>query len=227
MDIKIEYIYHSAYKVELEDIIFVFDYFKSKLDLPKGKKIYFLTSHSHPDHFSEKIYDFPNVNKYILSDDIQDKNYPNTVFVSKDKTYDFGDFKLRTFGSTDEGLSFLVSVARKNIFHAGDLNDWYWEMEDDEKQRIFMHNWFLKEINKIKEYNIDIAFFLVDPRQASSYDLGGKQVIEILKPKHFFPMHFWNKYHITEKFKNEYQNKYQNTIIHSVEEKNQVFNLEI
>ena len=37
--------------------------------------------------------------------------------------------RIRAYGSTDEGVSFLISVEGKQIFHAGDLNFWHWAEE--------------------------------------------------------------------------------------------------
>ena len=55
---KVTYIYHSSFAVELEKSILIFDYY-GKGDLPErpaGKQVYFLHSHSHPDHFSKTIF---------------------------------------------------------------------------------------------------------------------------------------------------------------------------
>ena len=55
---KVTYIYHSSFAVELEKSMLIFDYY-GKGDLPErpaGKQVYFLNSHSHPDHFSKTIF---------------------------------------------------------------------------------------------------------------------------------------------------------------------------
>lgn len=50
---KITYIHHSCFVVEIEDCIFVFDYYKGKLpEFDKNKRIIFFVSHSHGDHFN-------------------------------------------------------------------------------------------------------------------------------------------------------------------------------
>ena len=74
---KITYIHHSSFSVELEKCILIFDYFKGKL--PKfdiNKKLYVFSSHSHHDHYNKCIFDLekihPNV-VYILSNDIKEK----------------------------------------------------------------------------------------------------------------------------------------------------------
>ena len=58
---KVTYIYHSSFAVELEKSMLIFDYY-GKGDLPErpaGKQVYFLNSHSHPDHFSKTIFNPP------------------------------------------------------------------------------------------------------------------------------------------------------------------------
>lgn len=53
---KVTYIYHSSFAVELEKSMLIFDYY-GKGDLPErpaGKQVYFLNSHSHPDHFRRR-----------------------------------------------------------------------------------------------------------------------------------------------------------------------------
>lgn len=227
MKLLITYVHHSCFKVETEDLCLVFDYYKGDLNLPKDKKLYFLASHSHPDHFSSNIFKYENVTKFILSDDIINMNYPDTIFVKADSAINMEDFTLYTFGSTDEGVSFVVDLNEKKIFHSGDLNDWYWEMEDSIEQKNLMHKNFVKEIEKIEKHDIDVAFFPVDPRQKGQYDLGGRQVLERLKPKHFFPCHFWKKYPITHKFKDRYKDLYKKTILHTIDEINQKFEINI
>jgi len=72
---KITYIHHSSFSVELDNTILLFDYFKGNLpSFDKNKKLYVFSSHSHHDHFDESIFNIekthPNV-EYILSNDIK------------------------------------------------------------------------------------------------------------------------------------------------------------
>ena len=63
---KITYIHHSCFVVEIEECIFVFDYYNG--ELPKfdpSKRIFFFVSHSHGDHFGPKIYDYAEYNPYV------------------------------------------------------------------------------------------------------------------------------------------------------------------
>ena len=52
---KVTFIYHSSYFVELDHCCLLFDYYQG--DIPQvGKPLYVFASHSHPDHFSPAIF---------------------------------------------------------------------------------------------------------------------------------------------------------------------------
>lgn len=72
---KVTYLYHSGFAVELEKHIFVFDYMKGKLpDWDGRKEIIFFASHKHPDHFVMDIFQwfgkYENL-RYVLGSDIK------------------------------------------------------------------------------------------------------------------------------------------------------------
>lgn len=218
-NIKIHYLYHSSFTVETSQHFLIFDYYKDYIDseedtLSKGfisknilkskKNIIVLCSHSHPDHFNAKILKWQQLNpsiKYVLSHDIEITNIKKNYYILSayeninldNNTY------VKAYGSTDIGISFFVKIDGITIFHAGDLNLWYWKDECKKEQIIAKEN-FEKEIFKLKHEAIDFAFFPVDPRLEKYYYLGGEYFINELKPKFFIPMHFWNKYEITKKF---------------------------
>lgn len=231
MKIRVTFITHSTFKIELEDRVLVFDYFKNELPLEEGKPIYFFTSHSHSDHYCTKIFDFyEQAEKYILSDDVSSDGFEKfkdkVVIVKPNEQYNIDDMRVETLLSTDLGVAYVIELGGKVIFFAGDLNDWYWEMEDNEQQRITMHEMFTKQLDKLRGKKIDLAFFLVDPRQAGQYDLGGKQVLE-LEPRYFMPMHFWGNYDITKKFKKEHEKVYPNTKIFEITREYEVFEINL
>ena len=73
---KITFIFHSSFAVELESCVLIFDYY-GEGTLPKfseEKKVYFLNSHGHNDHFRREILklkeQYSNA-EYILSRDIR------------------------------------------------------------------------------------------------------------------------------------------------------------
>ena len=203
LNVIVEYIHHSCFTVEFEDKLLVFDYFKGDINL-KDKDIYVFSSHDHGDHFNPVVLDWENDFEnlhYILSNDIDVEETENITFMGPYKEKAINDINVRTFGSTDKGVSFLVSIDGISIFHAGDLNWWYWD-DDTKKEKMDMENSFKKKVQRIKDtgLTIDIAFFPVDPRLEEYFHLGGEYFINEINPKYFFPMHAWDKYEISQKF---------------------------
>ncbi len=72
---KITYIHHSSFSIEMENAVMLFDYFKGNVPLFDTKKhIFVFVSHKHPDHFDMGIFELAKTYPYItflLSDDIQ------------------------------------------------------------------------------------------------------------------------------------------------------------
>lgn len=226
LNVTVEYIHHSCFTVEIGDKILVFDYYKGDINL-KDKNIYVFSSHNHGDHFKPVIFewerDYANI-QYILSDDIVAEDKENIRFMRAYKKTTVNDVKVETFGSTDQGVSFLVTVDGVNIFHAGDLNWWYWD-DDTDSEKIDMENSFKIKIKRIKESGkkLDLAFFPVDPRLGEYFHLGGEYFIKEIQPKYFFPMHSWDNYDISQKLIHKIDSA--STKIVDIKHKNQIITL--
>lgn len=222
--IYIKYIYHSCFSIETHDSIIIFDYFKGGLPKnPKNKKVYFIVSHAHHDHFNKKIFQYGDFNKneYILSFDIKELerkenvimlgdvesmktiyNHSNVHFMKVDDYLKIDSLIFRSFGSTDEGISIFMQTPHLNFFHAGDLNNWMWDYYSPEEKEKMQAD-FSREIDKIK-HRIDIAFFPVDPRLGKNYALGVTEFVEKHTPQVLFPMHFGGEEEFSEKFIRDY-----------------------
>lgn len=220
---KITYLAHSGFAVETANHFFVFDYCQPSAKGPHNiaggvitgtylkekRNIFVFASHSHADHFDRVILDWgksiPDVT-YVFSSDIHLRGPKESIrFMAPYQEYDKGGVVVKTFGSTDLGVSFLVQADGVSIFHAGDLNWWHWK-GDNPEDRAGMEAAFKAEVEKIKPAEIDIAFFPVDPRLEEFYSLGADYFAEQLKPKMLVPMHFWGKYATTSAFAEKYRN---------------------
>lgn len=217
-NIKIHYLYHSGFAVETSSHFLIFDYYRDSFDscpqtlenglisqdLLKNKKdVLVFCSHKHPDHFNPIILKWQRANpgiRYILSSDIKIKNPPENYHkLSTYECLNWGNVFVKAYGSTDIGISFLVKLDGVTIFHAGDLNLWYWK-EDSKSEQKAAENNFKMEISKIKGEDIDFAFFPVDPRLEEYYCSGGEYFINEIHPAFFIPMHFWDNSYITKNF---------------------------
>lgn len=240
---KVTYIAHSGFMLEMDDVDFLFDYYKGEVPLRDPQKPFFVfVSHRHQDHYNPEIFElirqYPKV-KFVISRDVpvkreiqtyQEKGIDLQDFlneVKKNTVYsvelkDGQELKIETFKSTDEGVAFLLECNGKTIYHAGDLNLWIWEGETDQYNQNMTKAYFA-QLDKLKGRTIDVAFVPLDPRQEKDAFGGMESFLEYTQTDHIFPMHFWNDYGIIGAFKEahpEYAEK-----IFGIEREGQEFTL--
>jgi len=109
-----------------------------------------------------------------------------------------GDTKVKSLRSTDEGVAFLVRCEDRIIYHAGDLNWWHWEEEDDAYNRM-MRGDYQKEIETLAGEKIDLAFVVLDPRQEEQFYWGFDWYMRHTDTKIVFPMHMWKQYEVQDR----------------------------
>lgn len=204
---KVTFIFHSSFLVELDNCCLLFDYYKS--ELPKIQKpLYVFASHHHHDHFYETVFEktasLPQVH-YLLSSDIYPRRvpkelHPQTTFVVPRSFYEVGDLKIATLKSTDSGVAFLVECEGKLIYHAGDLNCWVWDGAPRYQNDNMTIN-YKRELEVLHGKKIDVAFVPLDPRQEADFDLGMKYFFEAAGAENVFPMHMWEDYSVVPLFK--------------------------
>lgn len=235
---KVTYIHHSSFMVEMEETVLLFDYFEGEVPLPEsGKPVFIFASHRHGDHFSKNIFKLVRSGLevyYVLSDDIWRRQVPEdllgrTVFLGpgEDVELAYGSgkkLKVEAYKSTDEGVAFLVTAEGKAIYHAGDLNNWVWEGEPEADNRRMSRD-FHRELDKLAGRHIDVAFMLIDPRQEKDFYLGMDDFMRRVGADVVFPMHFWGDFQVIGRFKalpaaNDYKDK-----IREIRSRGQSFNL--
>lgn len=225
---KITYIHHSSFLVELEEVTMLFDYYTGELpEIKRDRPLVIFASHFHGDHFSPVIFElFPEREdvQYVLSKDIGKKRVPEelwdkVIFVKTGEKLTLrtgkteegtctgeknekGDalLNIETFKSTDEGVAFWISCKGKEIYHAGDLNNWWWEGED----KAWNHNMaadYSREMEKLSGRVADAAFIPLDPRLEQWFYLGMQGFMEKADAKAIIPMHFWKDYSIIKKMR--------------------------
>ncbi len=229
--IKVKYLYNSGFAIDFDKYYIVLDYEKGKLDLPKDKKIIFVVSHSHADHYNPAIFSMPGSEKasYVISDDVESCNVygdgkfikltdsaaeterkkiiynPKRCFRAKpDMNFEFAGLDWNTFKSTDLGISTLFSVNGVSFFHAGDLTAWKWPNTPIQEQKKEVAD-YEAILDDIANYPVDIAFAPLDPRLMENAYLGSIMLIKKLNPQLFIPMHFRETPQITRAFKEYFQ----------------------
>jgi L-ascorbate metabolism protein UlaG (beta-lactamase superfamily) len=193
---KVTFVHHSSFIVELKEHILLFDYFKGELpEFSRDKKLCVFSSHRHYDHFDKFIFkladEYENI-QYILSKDIEaiagGENPPDIIYMDAHEEISLGDLKVKTLYSTDEGVAFYIVCEGKIIYHAGDLNWWHWEGEPAE-WNIAMERDYIREIQYLKGAYIDVAFLPLDNNQGESAFLGIDYFMRNTDTQLAFPMH--------------------------------------
>lgn len=211
---NVTYIAHSGFLVETRACYYLFDYYKGELPaLDKQKRVLVFCSHAHHDHYNPRIFTLlweQGVQQItaVLANDISRRRYPSgdveCIRVRHDESYELPcDTGLRTLLSTDSGVAFLLTCPEGTIYHAGDLNDWVWEGEPEQENRQ-MTGSYRHEIQKLKDICIDVAFVPLDPRQEKYYAEGMLYFLKTVKVKTVYPMHYWDKPEIIDRFLAEY-----------------------
>lgn len=210
---KLTYIYHSGFAIECKTFSIIIDYYEDTSRLPaegfihsqllrRPEKLYVLSSHSHSDHFNPEILHWKEHKKeiqYIFSRDILDTGgakKDDAIFLDKLDTYEDELISIKAYGSTDIGNSFLIQTEGKQIFHAGDLNNWHWNEECPPGESLIYETNFLNEVELLaKEINhLDLAMFPIDPRLGKDYMRGAEQFINRIPTEILAPMHFDEAY---------------------------------
>lgn len=213
---RITYIGHSGFLVELKKSLLLFDYYEGALpELSHEKQLYVFASHRHPDHFNPEI--FGLAEKYgnaffFLSSDIWESRIPKelrsrTIRLKPKDSCDLEPLSVKTLKSTDEGVAFVVWAEGKTVYHAGDLNDWRWpgELESWNRQ---MKEHFDAYIEPLRNMHLDAAFVPLDPRQEDYYCLGLDYFLSLTAggspSERIYPMHCWEDYGIIDRWLREH-----------------------
>ena len=218
---KVTYLYHSGFLVECENCAFLFDYIRGELpDLPVQIPLFVFCSHSHRDHFCQDIFRIfaghPNtifiLAKQIPMSESRMRNLGLTkkehlIRLSAGAEIQLADSQgapivIKTLASTDMGVAFLLEYQGRRLYHAGDLNDWQWE-EEDPVWNHHMHQRFIKQMEKLRNTAIYLAFVPLDPRQETFAYGGLSTLLQTADIENVMPMHMWDDYDIIRRWKRE------------------------
>lgn len=215
---KLTYIFHSGFAIETERCILIIDYWVDPLGvvshlLKSNKPLYVLSSHFHLDHFNPLILKWKEkkaVVRYLLSKDILKHKRAHRsdadAWLVKGDVWQDHLVRVTATGSTDSGVSWIIEVEGKRIFHAGDLNNWYAHhltaqrhktsllsidfarmVNPEKEEKLYLGE--LKDIKKVATH-FDAVLFPIDGRIGNGYTRGARQFIDRFVVDLFVPMHF-------------------------------------
>lgn len=217
---EVTYLNHSGFFLETETAYFLFDYYKGTIpQMIEEKPLVVFVSHSHGDHYNREIYHLLQQHtdtKYVLAKEIPTKKLivewkeqginlePQIMSVGKNTTHNLvlsngNSLEITTLKSTDAGVAYLLNYENQTIYHAGDLNLWYWD-EETKQYNENMTTAYLREMEKLKGKHIDVAFVPVDPRLGEHAFDGLKIFLEYTDCTNVYPMHMWGAYELIEHF---------------------------
>ena len=245
--LAVTYLHHSGFMVQCTDKLLIFDFYsdpgnpgqrdrnlacvKAAVQDPTVSQVFIFASHNHRDHFDPDILLFDQYGKpatYLLSSDIPVRQKKAAMHrFGPNEQAEVGQLVVYTYASTDEGVSFLVFADGIHIFHAGDLNWWYWFYESTAEELAEYEQDFKSIIRQIGRPRIDVAFFPVDPRLREYDGHGGEHFIEMLRPGCFFPMHFGYDYAATRRFQERISQKHPHATVMAIDSERQSFSLEV
>lgn len=203
---KLYFIHHSTYLFRGEECWMLFDYYtkapkiieylKQNSDIP----LYIFSTHSHGDHYNPDVFSVFTRHQggvhFIFHEELRDKvptSYADKVlFLDTGETSSTQHFRVKAYGSTDLGGSFLITLKEHyTLFHAGDLNNWHWNQEaSTEYIRLYETQW-VQELTRIvtDAPQIELLMFPTDLRLGPDYLKGLKQFIAKIPTKALAPMH--------------------------------------
>ena len=204
--LRITHYYHSGFSVETEDLLFVFDYWRGEKQELRGNRqilpdrlasfraVYVFISHEHIDHLDPIVFtwkDYARVS-YFVSSDMPVGTRGKRMAPGDTAELEPG-IRVTAFDSTDLGVSFLLDLRGRKIFHAGDLNFWHWRDESSLQDIDEAEREFIAAVRPLSREKIDIAFFPVDPRQGTMFEAGANYFILQVKPRLLIPMHYFHR----------------------------------
>ena len=210
---NVTYYHHSGFAVSSGDVLLVFDYWRgmggkfpealgiTPETLARYNQVYVFITHEHEDHYDGLVYTWDQYAPvtYVIADTLPEKARGHRMAKGGELTLS-DRVHVKAYGSTDAGVSFLVTMDGMRFFHAGDLNFWHWREVSNARQIQEADEDFKAEVKDIQGEDIDVAFFPVDPRMGMLFDAGANYFTLTVKPRLLLPMHFWGRSDVIVEF---------------------------
>lgn len=197
--------------METDSAYLLFDYYAGNTALPDlspEKPLLVLNSHSHGDHYSQKIFSICDRHKNVryfpdCGIPVPSVEKEKCTFLKPHCIWQIPEIRgsLYTLASNDAGVAFSLDLMDEgrniSVYHAGDLNNWWWDgdREDQESER-FYHN----ELALIRGKHYLAACIPLDPR-IKGWWKGIDDFMHAADADYIFPMHNFGNYTMPGKLK--------------------------
>lgn len=210
---RVTFLDHSGFLVELPSVTLLFDWWKRELPpLRPDVPLLVFASHWHEDHFSPAIFTLDAAaflcgdmdQKWLARKGASPEQLERCVSISGNESCTpLPGVFVETLPSTDEGVAFIVTADRQTVYHAGDLNWWHWEGEPDPWNPDMERN-FKAYSQPLAGRSLDLALVPVDPRQNEDGFRTANYLFALSDIRHLIPMHQWGNFSFTDTFLAKY-----------------------
>lgn len=250
---KVTYIHHSTFCVEIAERVLVFDYYDGKSvpscpyggvmpEFPKDTRMYVFSSHSHRDHFDTKVLKwmekYPNI-QYIFAKEVK-KKLGNCVWKRLLPEWESEDIKekiryvkpkeiLKLDGITVETLLSTDSgvafliTCGNKCIYHAGDLNWWHWEGEPEQDNQYQAQTYQEQIDSLAGRKVDLAFVVMDPRQEKQMYLGMDYFMNHVDVCHVIPMHMWKHYEIAKAYKELTESQGFQNRIEELQHENQEF----
>lgn len=250
---KVTYIHHSSFCVEIQGKVLVFDYYdgKSVPSCPyqgvmpvfqEDSRIYVFSSHSHRDHFDTEVLEwmekYPNI-QYIFAKEVK-KKLGNSVLkrllpdrepeeVKEKICYVKPEETLELDGLTVETLQSTDSgvaflvTCENKCIYHAGDLNWWHWEGEPEQGNRYQAQVYQQQMDSLSGRRLDLAFVVMDPRQEQHMYLGMDYFMAHVDARHVIPMHMWKQYGIVKAYKELPENQRFQSRMEELQHENQEF----
>ena len=231
-NLTVRYIYHSCFVLENDEIVVVFDYWKDPLgylhDILSAtqKTVYVFVSHFHEDHYNAEILNWGRGDSRIKTrprlmlsyDTVRRRRVQRNLvrdIMNPEHFYEDEYLRANYYRSTDIGVAVALTFSDgTTVFHAGDLNNWYFA--DGENLKVSLDEMEGMYMAVVRSVRSDIEHFNhvmlpIDPRLGSNMLRSSMQWLNKIYTDNFYPMHFWDQFSLIENCLSEMQHLFSDT----------------
>lgn len=218
------YIAQSGFWIQMPSATLIFDWYLGSLPpTRKDKKVIVFISHRHGDHYNPDIFRIGafrkdvmfvfgsdaktvdeiqrEVDRKITENNLDDEDYITAKVMTPGEKFSLKNpgITIETFDAskTDMGVSFLVEIDGKTIYHSGDLALIAAKAPDniDSVNMAELGRGLADQLfPALKGRKIDYAMLAMDPRFGTCGLLSLAAYLGCAEIKNFSPMHLWGQY---------------------------------